>query len=131
VVVLALGGVSAAAATPQRASGSFCGTLYCGAVWTATVQVPGGTTTVGGDSYWFWKKRVDCNWAEQKIAFLTHALGTKYMKFANLGHFKCRAIRPSNRHVLSIRPRGAQGECWNTRPNSVARFRWRPDNLPP
>ena len=130
VGLLALGLVSAARAESLRSAGSFCGTAF-GAVWVAKVGVPGGRATVGGDDYYFWKKRVDCHWAEQKVTFLTHALGTKYMKFANLGDFKCRAIRPSNQHVFTVRPHGVQGECWNTRPNSVARFWWRPANLPP
>lgn len=124
--VLALGVVSGAGAKPQRSAGSFCGTVD-GATWVAKVQLGHQVATLADELYWVWKKRVDCDSALQKATFLTHALGTKYMKLADLGDFTCRAIRPGRRsHLLSLRPRGAQGECWNTRPNSMARFEWRP-----
>ena len=128
---LALGVVSAAGAKPpQRSAGSFCGTVD-GAPWVAKVQLGHQVATLADELYWVWKKRVDCDAALEKTAFLTHALGTKYMRLGDLGDFKCTAIRPSKRsHFLLLRPRGAQGVCRNIRPNSVARFEWRPVGFP-
>jgi hypothetical protein len=128
VVVLAFALVSAAGAKPQRSLGRFCGTTD-GASWAAKRQDPGApfAGNLGGNTYWVSRRRVDCDWAFHKVVFLTHALGTKYMNLANLGDFKCRTTRPPAReHILSLKPRAARGECWNTRPKSVARFDWRP-----
>jgi hypothetical protein len=128
---LALSVVSAAGAKPpQRSAGSFCGTVD-GARWVAKVQLGHQVATLADELYWVWKKRVDCDSALQKTAFLTHALGTKYMRLGGLGDFKCTAIRPSKRsHFLLLKPRGAQGVCRNIRLNSVARFEWRPVGFP-
>jgi hypothetical protein len=133
VVVLALALVSAAAANPQRSVARFCGSTD-GAQWVAKRQDPGApfAGTLFGDSYRVWRRSVDCGWAFHKVAFLTHGLGTKYMNLANLGDFKWRTRRPPAReHILSLKPRAARGECWNTRPKSVARFEWRPTFPPP
>jgi hypothetical protein len=133
VVVLALALVSAAGANPQRSLARFCGSTD-GAQWVAKRQDPRApfAGTLFGDSYRVWRRRADCDWAFHKVAFLTHGLGTKYMNLANLGDFKCGTRRPPAReHILSLKPRTARGECWNTRPKSVARFEWRPAFPPP
>jgi hypothetical protein len=123
---LALGLVSAAGARPQRSAGSFCGTVD-GATWVAKVRVGHQVMTLTDELYWVWEQRVGCYWALQTTAFLTGALGTRYMRLGELGDFKCTAIRPSRRsRFLLLRPRAAQGVCRNIRPNSVARFEWRP-----
>jgi hypothetical protein len=130
---LALGLVSSAGARPQHSLGRFCGSTD-GAQWVARIRVGAhGEGNFVGSAYWVWKSRVDCTWAQQRVSFLSHALGTKYMKVAVLGDFKCRTLplaglrgpeRMLPGRVLSLRPRRARGECWNTRPHSVARFEW-------
>jgi hypothetical protein len=124
---LSLSLASAAGAMPHRSTASFCGSVD-GAWWVAKRQVtPHFVATYSYDFYWVWRKRVDCEWALRKVAFLTRALGTKYMSLADLRDFKCRTVRPNKHlHLLSLRPRRAQGECRHVNPNSVARFEWRP-----
>ncbi len=86
---------------------------------------PSGVVRYFGNAYWVWRTRVACDWAQTKAAFLTHALGTKYMKLANLGAFKCRKLPPS-KDIVSLNPGRARGECPGTKPNSTARFAWQP-----
>jgi hypothetical protein len=134
VGLLVFGLVSSAGARPQRSLGRFCGSVE-GAPWMARIEdrAHGTVARFGGADYWVWRSRVDCTWAQQRVSFLSHALGTKYMKLAALGDFKCRALpstglrgpaRLTPGRVLSLRPHRARGECWNTLPGSVARFEW-------
>lgn len=133
VGLLAFGLVSSAGAKPQHSLARFCGSID-GAQWTAKIRVnPSGTGLLVGSAYWVWRSRVDCTWAQQKVSFLSHALGTKHMKLAQLGDFKCRTLPSTNLRgpermlpgrVLSLHPRRARGECWNTRAGSRARFEW-------
>ena len=112
-------------AASGSAADAGCGSVDA-APWVAKrPAATGGFFTDRGTAYWVWRRRVDCDWAQQKAAFLTHALGTKYMRLADLGPFRCR-ILPPPKDVVWLRPRTAYGVCLNTKANSVARFEWRP-----